>query len=96
MKNVQRSGGSSENASKRLPKSSQKLEKFQPGDSSAQLKKKNLAGFGQTCTNTRNTIISPGVLGFQVVFVNKFNLMEDMLLMLFWRVSEGLDLISCR
>ena len=45
----------------------------------------------QTCTNTRNTSIPPGVLSFQVVFVNKFNLMEDILLLLFWPVSKGLD-----
>ena len=48
----------------------------------------------QTCTNTRNTSIPPGVLSFKVVFVNKFNLMEDIPLLLFWPVSEGLDLIS--
>ena len=43
----------------------------------------------QTCTNTRNTSIPPGVLSFQVVFVNKFNLMEDILLLLFSAVNEG-------
>ena len=43
-----------------------------------------------------NTSIPPGVLSFQVVFVNKFNLMEDILPLLFWPVSKGLDLIYCR
>ena len=50
----------------------------------------------QTCTNSRNTSIPPGVLSFQVVFVDKFNLMEDISLLLRWPVSEGLDLISGR
>ena len=50
----------------------------------------------QTCTNSRNTSIPPGVLSFQVVFVNKFNLKEDISLLLCWPVSEGLDLISSR
>ena len=40
----------------------------------------------QICTSTRNTSIPPGVLSFQVVFVNKFNLMEDILLKLLWPV----------
>ena len=31
----------------------------------------------QTCTKTRSTSIPPVVLSFQVVFVNKFNLMEE-------------------
>ena len=43
----------------------------------------------QTYNNARNTSIPPGVLIFQIVFVNKFNLMEDILLLLFWEVSEG-------
>ena len=43
----------------------------------------------QTCTNTRNTSIPPGVWSFQVVFVNKFNLMEDILLLLFSAGNEG-------
>ena len=51
---------------------------------------------GQTCTNTRSTSIPPGVLSFQVVFVDKFNLMEYIFLLLFWPVSEGLDLLSGR
>ena len=50
----------------------------------------------QTCTNSRNTSIPPGVLSFQVVFVNKFNLKEDISLLLCWPVSEGLELISSR
>ena len=51
---------------------------------------------GQTCTNSRNTSIPPGVLSFQVLFVNKFNLKEDISLLLCWLVSEGLELISSR
>ena len=54
------------------------------------------AGYCQTCTNTRNTSIPPGVLSFQVVFVNKFNPMEYIFLWLLWLVSKGLDLISSR
>ena len=50
-----------------------------------------LANFEKTCTNTQNTSIPPGVLSFQVVLVNKFNLKEGVLLLLFWPVSEGLD-----
>ena len=42
------------------------------------------------------TSIHPGVLSLKVVFVNKFNLMEDILLLVLWPVREGLDLISCR
>ena len=34
------------------------------------------AGLTQTCTNTRNTSIPPGVLSFQVAFVDKFRLMD--------------------
>ena len=49
----------------------------------------------QTCNNTRNTSIPPEVLSFQVVFVNKFNLMEDILLLVLWPVKEELVLISC-
>ena len=37
----------------------------------------------QTCTNTRNTIIPPGVLGFQVELVDKITLMEDIFWLLF-------------
>ena len=37
---------------------------------------------GQTCTNTWNTSIPPGLLSFQVVFVNKSNRMEDIFLLL--------------
>ena len=50
----------------------------------------------QTCTNTRNTSIPPRVLSFKVVFVSKFNLMEDRFLLLFGPLSEGLDLIFIR
>ena len=50
----------------------------------------------QTCINTRNTSIPPRVLSFKVVFVSKFNLMEDRFLLLFGPLSEGLDLISRR
>ena len=50
----------------------------------------------QTCTNTQNTSIPPGVLSFKVVFVNKFNLMKNIFLLLFLPVSEGLDLTSGR
>ena len=42
-----------------------------------------------TNLNTRNTKIPPGVWSFQVVFVNKFNLMEDILLLPFSAVKEG-------
>ena len=49
---------------------------------------------GQTCTNSFNTSAPPGVLSFSVVFVKKFNLMEDISLLLFLPVSEGLDFIS--
>ena len=45
--------------------------------------------YKQTCSNTRNTSILILVLSFQIVFVNKFNLMEDILLLLFWPVSAG-------
>ena len=47
----------------------------------------------QTCTYCQNTSISPGVWSFQVVLVNKFNLMEDKSLLFCWLVSEGLDLM---
>ena len=50
----------------------------------------------QTCTNTRNTSIPPGVLSCQVVFVNKFILMEDFFWVLFWPVRKGLYLMSSR
>ena len=40
-----------------------------------------------------NTSIPHGVLSFQIVFVDKFNLMKDIF---FWPVSEGLYLISSR
>ena len=50
----------------------------------------------QTCTNTQNTSIPPWVLSFQDVFVNKFILMGNLFLLLFWPVSERLDLISSR
>ena len=46
--------------------------------------------------NARNTSIPTGVLSFQVVFVNKFNPMEVIFLLLFWPVSEGLDFIHSR
>ena len=46
------------------------------------------SGAGQTCTITWNTSIPPGVLSFHVVFVNKFNLMEDILLLLLWSVRD--------
>ena len=51
---------------------------------------------GQTCTNTRSTSIPPGVLSFQVVFVDKFNRMKDISLLLFRPVSKTLDLIFSR
>ena len=50
----------------------------------------------QTCTITRNTSISPGVLSFEVVFVNTFNLMENIFLLFPWPVNEGLELESSR
>ena len=50
----------------------------------------------QTCTNTLNTSIPPGVLSFQVVFVNKFILMVDIFLLLFWPEIERLDYVSSR
>ena len=57
-------------------------------------------GDPQFCTNTRNTCIPPGILSFQVEVVDTFKLMEEMILLLFWKnqiqllVSEGLDLTS--
>ena len=42
------------------------------------------SGKMQTCTNTWNTSIPAGVLSFQVVFVHKFNLMEDISLLSCW------------
>ena len=39
---------------------------------------------GQTYTNTRNTSILPGFLSFQVELVDKFKLMKDIFLLLFW------------
>ena len=41
-------------------------------------------GSSQTCTNTRNTSIPHGVLSFKVDFVDKFKLVEDIFLLLFW------------
>ena len=54
------------------------------------------SSYGQTITNSQNNSIFPGVLSFQVVFLHKFNLTKDISLLLFWAVSEGLDLISSR
>ena len=55
----------------------------------------------QTCTNIWNASIPPGVLSFQVEFVAKIKLMEDMFVLLFWPyqiqplpVGEGLYFIS--
>ena len=55
----------------------------------------------QTYNNTWNTSIPPGVLSFQVKFVDKFNLMVGIFLLLFWPYQiqslpggEGLDLKS--
>ena len=39
---------------------------------------------GLAYINTQNTSISPVVLSFQVVFVNKFSLIEDIVLPLVW------------
>ena len=60
-------------------------------------------GRGQTCTNTRNTSIPSGVFSFQVEFVDKFKLTEDIFLFLFWPyqiqplpLGDRLDLMSSR
>ena len=45
---------------------------------------------GQTCNNTWNTSIPPEVLSFQVVFGDRYKLMEDIFLLMFWPVSEGM------
>ena len=57
----------------------------------------------QTRTNTQNNFIPPGVLSFQVEFVDQFKLMEDIFVLLFWKykiqpwlVSQRLDLISSK